>query len=99
MIVCSCNILSDALIRTKIRDSSDDLRTPNHVYRCLGCVPQCGVCARTIRAILGDMRGPEIRTACPSMSECPIACSQGAVTPAGPADNGSDMSYAAMAPA
>lgn len=73
MIVCSCNVLSDSQIRTTIGDSSANCRTPGQVYRCLGCSPQCGRCARTIRAMLADVRGltPREDDAC---GVCPAAC-------------------------
>lgn len=73
MIVCSCNVLSDAQIRTTIGDEAANPRTPGQVYRCLGCSPQCGRCARTIKAMLDDIRGltPRNDTAC---GVCPAAC-------------------------
>lgn len=74
MIVCSCNILSDTQIRTTLL-SEDSPRTPSQVYRCLGCVPRCGVCARTIRAILRDADGVSA-PGCPGRHNCPIACEE-----------------------
>jgi bacterioferritin-associated ferredoxin len=50
MIVCSCNILTDAEIRKVIADHR--LRTPSGVHGCLGCRPRCGSCLKTISAIL-----------------------------------------------
>ncbi|WP_020186511.1 (2Fe-2S)-binding protein [Methylopila sp. 73B] len=73
MIVCSCNVLSDTQIRTTIGDETANPRTPGQVYRCLGCSPQCGRCARTIKAMLDDIKGlkaPE-PSAC---GACPAAC-------------------------
>jgi bacterioferritin-associated ferredoxin len=73
MIVCSCNVLSDVQIRATIGDESVKPQTPGQVYRCLGCSPQCGRCARTIKAMLADIRGldqPEPH-AC---GGCPAAC-------------------------
>jgi bacterioferritin-associated ferredoxin len=29
-------------------------RTPGQVYGCLGCSPQCGRCARTIKKIMSE---------------------------------------------
>jgi bacterioferritin-associated ferredoxin len=52
MIVCSCNFLSDGDIRACLRPGPDCPRTPAQVYRCLGCSPDCGRCARTIRSIM-----------------------------------------------
>lgn len=75
MIVCSCNVLSDKQIGAAIGDPEACPRTPGQVYRCLGCSPQCGRCARTIKAMLADIRGLEPRldeaAAC---GACPAAC-------------------------
>jgi bacterioferritin-associated ferredoxin len=52
MIVCSCNVLTDHAVRSAV--SMDAPRTPGEVYGCLGCSPQCGRCARTIRKIMTE---------------------------------------------
>lgn len=52
MIVCSCNVFSDGDVKACLRPGPDCPRTPAQVYRCLGCSPNCGRCARTIRAIM-----------------------------------------------
>jgi bacterioferritin-associated ferredoxin len=52
MIVCSCNVLSAGDVRACLNPGPDCPRTPAQVYRCLGCRPECGHCARTIRAIM-----------------------------------------------
>ena len=52
MIVCSCNVLSDAQIRAAVADATP--RSAAQVYGCLGCSPQCGRCARTIRRIMNE---------------------------------------------
>jgi bacterioferritin-associated ferredoxin len=52
MIVCSCNVLSDRDVRTAVNQSAP--RTAGQVYGCLGCSPQCGRCARTIRRIMDE---------------------------------------------
>ncbi len=52
MIVCSCNILSDGDVKACLNPGPDCPRTPAQVYRCLGCSPNCGRCATTIRAIM-----------------------------------------------
>ena len=96
MIVCSCNCLSDTQIRTTM-SGSDRPKTPSQVYRCLGCTPRCGVCARTIRAILRDTDGVGL-TACPSRHSCPIACVDadlGAGVSSGIPDLGAAISVAA----
>ncbi|MFD1703074.1 bacterioferritin-associated ferredoxin [Methylopila henanensis] len=74
MIVCSCNVLSDSQIKTTIRDESASPRTPGQVYRCLGCSPQCGRCARTIKAMLDDIRGLKPREEAAACGACPAAC-------------------------
>jgi bacterioferritin-associated ferredoxin len=53
MIVCSCNVLSDHDVRAAI-GAEQTPRTTGQVYGCLGCSPQCGRCARTIRRIMDD---------------------------------------------
>jgi bacterioferritin-associated ferredoxin len=53
MIVCSCNVLSDHDVRAAVHQSGNP-RTTGQVYGCLGCSPQCGRCARTIRRIMDE---------------------------------------------
>jgi len=67
MIVCSCNVLTDREIRSVIDSAPARPATANQVYGCLGCSPQCGRCARTIRKIMD-----EALSACPVPSE--VAC-------------------------
>jgi bacterioferritin-associated ferredoxin len=69
MIVCSCNVLSDREIRSVIETAPARPATANQVYGCLGCSPQCGRCARTIRKIMD-----EALSAC--AGPCPVACAQ-----------------------
>jgi bacterioferritin-associated ferredoxin len=52
MIVCSCNVFSDGDVRACLKPGPGCPRTPAQVYTCLGCSPDCGRCARTIRAIM-----------------------------------------------
>jgi bacterioferritin-associated ferredoxin len=52
MIVCSCNVLTDQAVRSAV--SADTPRTAGQVYGCLGCSPQCGRCARTIKKIMTE---------------------------------------------
>jgi len=73
VIVCSCNVLSDRDVRACMNPGPDCPRTPAQVYRCLGCSPQCGRCARTIRAIM-DASLPAIPGA--GCATCPSACQQ-----------------------
>ncbi|MEW6255693.1 MAG: (2Fe-2S)-binding protein [Pseudomonadota bacterium] len=72
MIVCSCNVFSDHQVRDALANSSG-VRSPGQVYRCLGCSPQCGRCARTIRAILDQVHG--------SCADCPVECPGAALSP------------------
>ena len=54
MIICSCNVLSDDEVRTALAESDLPPRTAGQVYGCLGCSPQCGRCARTIKRIMDE---------------------------------------------
>jgi bacterioferritin-associated ferredoxin len=52
VIVCSCNVLSDAQVRSAVADAAP--RSAVKVYGCLGCSPQCGRCLVTIRRIMDE---------------------------------------------
>ena len=54
MIVCSCNVFSDRDVRGALDSAPSRPATANQVYGCLGCSPQCGRCARTIRRIMDE---------------------------------------------
>ena len=54
MIICSCNVLTDHDVRSAVMDAGAPVRTPGQVYSCLGCSPQCGRCARSIKRIMSD---------------------------------------------
>jgi bacterioferritin-associated ferredoxin len=56
MIVCSCNVLSDRQVRETCA-RADGPRSTFQVYQCLGCSPQCGRCAPTIRGIMDEALG------------------------------------------
>jgi bacterioferritin-associated ferredoxin len=58
MIVCSCNVLSDHDVRATLTAGEQAPRTTGQVYGCLGCSPQCGRCARTIRRIMDEALAP-----------------------------------------
>ncbi|MDR6952801.1 bacterioferritin-associated ferredoxin [Ancylobacter sp. 3268] len=60
-------MLSDTQVRAAIADPEASVRTAGQVYRCLGCSPQCGRCARTIRKLIDDINAP----AC---GACPLDC-------------------------
>jgi bacterioferritin-associated ferredoxin len=72
MIVCSCNVLSDKAVR-EVCNAECKPRSTGEVYRCLGCSPQCGRCALTIRAILREA-GASCADAC---ATCPGAVAAG----------------------
>jgi bacterioferritin-associated ferredoxin len=67
MIVCSCNVFSDRDVRTALETAPARPATANQVYGCLGCSPQCGRCARTIRRIMDEALAA-------SDTGCDIAC-------------------------
>jgi bacterioferritin-associated ferredoxin len=56
MIVCSCNVLSDARILEAARAlaAEDPTRpiTPGRLFRRLGTRPNCGTCFATIRTLI-----------------------------------------------
>jgi bacterioferritin-associated ferredoxin len=51
MIVCSCNVLSDAQVKSVIAGAASRPRL-SCVYPSLGCAARCGRCARTIKTLL-----------------------------------------------
>ena len=70
MIVCSCNVFSDRDVRSALDSATARPATANQVYGCLGCSPQCGRCARTIRRIMDEA----VSSAAAGTQECPVAC-------------------------
>jgi bacterioferritin-associated ferredoxin len=73
MIVCSCNVLTDHDVRATLSASEAAPRTTGQVYLCLGCSPQCGRCARTIRRIMN-----EALAAAPAAGAAPACCQDAA---------------------
>ncbi|HKS61354.1 MAG TPA: (2Fe-2S)-binding protein [Xanthobacteraceae bacterium] len=71
MIVCSCNVFSDRDVRTALDSAPARPATANQVYGCLGCSPQCGRCARTIRRIMDEALGA---AAASCAQGCRVAC-------------------------
>ncbi|MFZ0424204.1 MAG: (2Fe-2S)-binding protein [Xanthobacteraceae bacterium] len=63
MIVCSCNVFTDHDVRATLTVSGAP-RTTGEVYHCLGCSPQCGRCARTIRRIMDEALGASEPACC-----------------------------------
>ncbi len=55
MIICSCNLLTDAAIR----DALDKPNAPERVrdvYASLGCAPKCGGCAGSINRLINEVK-------------------------------------------
>jgi bacterioferritin-associated ferredoxin len=59
MIVCSCNVLTDADIRASIA-TLDGPRRVCDVYASLGCAPKCGGCAATISVLISETEGRDL---------------------------------------
>jgi bacterioferritin-associated ferredoxin len=66
MIVCSCNVLSDHDVRHAVNTADDALRNAKQIFDRLGCIAECGRCARTIKSIIDE-----------SYRECAPACQAG----------------------
>ena len=56
MIICSCNVVSEQQVRSKLADATQRMRI-SQIYDCLGCSAECGRCARTIKTIIDDALG------------------------------------------
>lgn len=53
MIICSCNVLSEAQVLATLKlGAGGRPKSAAHTYRCLGCAPRCGRCVETVRALL-----------------------------------------------
>jgi bacterioferritin-associated ferredoxin len=57
MIICSCNFLTDREVRTVVITAVRPPTTLGQMYKCLGCRPKCGRCARSISLIMGEALG------------------------------------------
>ena len=55
MIICSCNVLSDAEVRSAIASAGRGPRM-SYVYSSLGCAAKCGRCTHTIKVIVDESR-------------------------------------------
>ena len=53
MIVCSCNVFSDAEVRSALAAAAQRPRI-SRVYASLGCAAKCGGCVHTIRKIIDE---------------------------------------------
>jgi bacterioferritin-associated ferredoxin len=65
VIVCSCNVLSDRTIR-HAAESGRCMARVSDVFEHLGCRPQCGRCAPTIRRLLRESIADD-GLACPAL--------------------------------
>jgi bacterioferritin-associated ferredoxin len=57
MIICSCNVLTDQQVRASVKAADRTPITTGQVYKCMGCSPKCGRCARTVRLIAHEALG------------------------------------------
>jgi bacterioferritin-associated ferredoxin len=55
MIICSCNVITDHAVRDAT-SATDDSSGMSHVYRQIGCKPQCGRCRQTIKELVHSHR-------------------------------------------
>lgn len=55
MIVCSCNLLTDAAIRQAL-DKPNAPQRVREVYATLGCAPKCGGCAGSINRLINEAK-------------------------------------------
>jgi len=53
MIICSCNVLSDHMVRTALTMGAPP-RTIGELFRYIGSEAQCGRCARSIKRIMDE---------------------------------------------
>lgn len=69
MIVCSCNVLTEAqILESLARDDAQRPRSAAQTYRCLGCAPRCGRCVQTVRALVERAHLDRCNVGCPA---CP----------------------------
>jgi bacterioferritin-associated ferredoxin len=54
MIVCSCNVLSDAQVKSAVASAAPRPRMSS-IYALLGCAAKCGRCTRNIKTILEEI--------------------------------------------
>lgn len=63
VIVCSCNVISDHVVRRAIDDPDTSVARVSCLFGHLGCRPQCGRCAPTLRRLIRESAGGDA-TAC-----------------------------------
>jgi bacterioferritin-associated ferredoxin len=54
VIVCSCNVLSDRAVRRAVDDPASSVARVSCLFDRLGCRPQCGRCAPTLRRLIRE---------------------------------------------
>jgi bacterioferritin-associated ferredoxin len=57
MIVCSCNVFSEKDVKKVLCNRDLSVRCVREVYHGLGCAPQCGRCASTIKSLIVEEEG------------------------------------------
>jgi bacterioferritin-associated ferredoxin len=66
MIVCSCNVFSDADVKIALA-SAPERPHMSGIYASLGCVARCGRCVQTIKSLIDDAaRGASCTETCGS---------------------------------
>ena len=74
MIVCSCNVFTDADVRSALNVPEAAPKRASQVYGCLGCSAQCGRCVRTIKRIMDEaLAGAEGKSCGDGCNCCPAA--------------------------
>ncbi len=69
MIICSCNVLSEAQILETLKLGNDSRpQSAAQTYRCLGCAPRCGRCVETVRKLVAKAHLENCHVGC---AECP----------------------------
>jgi len=80
VIVCSCNVLTEAQILESLRSEAGGRpRSAGQAYRCLGCAPRCGRCVQTVRALVDRVHLENCNVGC-------AGCPAHEVDGTGPAD-------------
>jgi bacterioferritin-associated ferredoxin len=65
LIVCSCNVLSEAQILAALQvECVSRPRSAGQTYRCLGCAPRCGRCLATVRALIAKAQLQNCHAGC-----------------------------------
>jgi bacterioferritin-associated ferredoxin len=69
VIICSCNVLSEAQVLETLKLGHDSRpKSAAQTYRCLGCAPRCGRCLETVRALVVKAHLDNCQVGC---TECP----------------------------